>query len=159
MSVADTLIHLYLPSQIWAIPQSSTTDPTIEIAMVNLNIFGFRTRKNSIGGLREDGCRVRKPNSSSMDELPRSRANRRRDNLTSKPAKDIQSTALGSYLKSSGASTSSRKSKDEGPAPFDGSGEEGDNGADLCIVEREPSATEGKYQSSGTDAPHGSCEV
>lgn len=113
-----------------------------------------------MGGLREDECRVRKLNRrSSVDELPRNRANRRRENSTSKPAKDIQSSALGPYLKPSGASTSSRKSKDEGPAPLDGSGEEGDDGADLCIVDREPSATEGKYQASETGAPHGSREV
>lgn len=162
ISQKSALIHLHLPPQTRAIPQSSTADLTTEVVMVNpLDYFGLRNRRNSMGGSREDVCRVRKLNSSSVDELPRSRlssTSRRQNNSTFKPAKDIQSTAMGPYLKPSGTSTSSRKPKDEGPALSDGS-TEGDDGADLYIVDREPFATESKCQSSETGAPHGSREV
>lgn len=107
--------------------------------------------------------------SDSVDELSRSRflgGSCRQNNSAPKPPNDTQSTAIGphvvgtSRVKSSGASSSSRKSKDKVLVLPNGGGDEVDGSADLYILDIEQlPAAEGGYRSSGTGALYGNRKV
>lgn len=161
-------------------PSASCTIEMIfpkEYLGLGMGIFS-RTQRNSMSSSREDRSKSPDPPVGSERNLRRTNnpvdernhfpsSNRRQTNLTSKPSSDLQPTAPGpssietSRAKSSGASSSSRRSKEEKRSgPSDECRKEDEDGTGISLkVFGEPSATEDKDQSSSTDEQRGSRKV